>query len=89
MDPDSLPPRDAEAAGMPWLPRLIEKARGRLRGELDPDVTYPCPLDRQFLKEHDIHPAELLNKVWDTVDDTEALITWVAQKSKALQRKAL
>ena len=89
VDPDSLPPRDAEAAGMPWLPRLIEKARGRLRGELDPDVTYPCPLDRQFLKEHDIHPAELLNKVWDTVDDTEALITWVAQKSKALQRKAL
>ncbi len=44
VDPDSLPARDAEAAGIPWLPRLIEKARGRLRGELHPDVTYPCPL---------------------------------------------
>ncbi len=89
VDPDSLPARDAEAAGIPWLPRLIEKARGRLRGELHPNVSYPCPLDRQFLKEHDIHPAELLNKVWETDDDREALITWVTQKSKALQPKAL
>jgi len=82
-DPDSLPARDSEVAGIPWLPRLIEKARGRLRGELHPDVSYPCPLDRQFLKEHDIHPAELLNKVWETGDNREELVTWVVQKSKA------
>ncbi len=81
--PDSLPARDAEAAGIPWLPRLIEKARGRLRGELHPDVTYPCPLDRQFLKEHDIHPAEVLNKIWETEDDPERLVDWFVKRSKA------
>ncbi len=83
VDPDSLPARDAEVAGIPWLPRLIEKARGRLRGELHPDVTYPCALDRQFLKEHDIHPAEVLNKIWETEDDPERLVDWFVKRSKA------
>ena len=84
VDPDLLPDRDAVAAGIPWLPRLIEKARGRLRGELHPDVSYPCPLDRQFLKEHDIHPAEMLSKVWETESDGQALIDWFEQRSKQL-----
>ena len=82
---DSLPGRDQEAAGIPWLPRLIAKAAGRLRGELHPDVAYPCPLDRQFLREHDIHPVDVLNKVWAADDDREAVIAWITQKSKALQ----
>ena len=82
VNPDLLPPSEAETVGIPWLPRLVEKARAMLRGELHPDVMYPCPLDRQFLKEHDIHPAELLNKIWDTENDPDRLIDWFVLRSK-------
>ncbi len=50
--------------------------------------SYPCPLDRQFLKEHDIHPAEVLNKVWEMESDREALIAWVVQRSIQRSRAA-
>ena len=83
VSPDALPTRDAELAGIPWLPRLLEKARGRLRGELHPDVSFPCPLDRQFLKEHDIHPVEVLSKIWETETEPARLVDWFFKRSKA------
>ncbi len=35
-----LPARDAELGGHRWLPRIIAKARAKLRGELDPEMMY-------------------------------------------------
>ena len=54
---DDLPPRDAEIEGIRWLPRIICKARAKLR-ELHPNIMYACGGDRNFLKQ-DIHPATL------------------------------
>lgn len=37
---DEFPPKDAEVEGIAWLPRLIVKARAKLRGELPTDLMY-------------------------------------------------
>ena len=77
-----FPAPEAEAAGIPWLPRIIEKARAKLRGELPPDIMYSCPADRRFLKRHDIHPAEFLRKVWEMENDRDKLVEWVARRGR-------
>jgi hypothetical protein len=78
-----FPSPEAEVAGIPWLPRIIKKARAKLRGELPPDVMYSCPADRSFLKRHEIHPAEFLRKVWELENDRDKLVEWVARRSPA------
>ena len=85
ISPDSLPGRDEEAAGIPWLPRIIEKARGKLSGELDADIMYGCLADRRFFKEHGISASAFLHNVWEAGDDTLAVIEWVVENST--QRK--
>ncbi len=81
IDPDSLPAKDSEAAGITWLPRIIEKAKAKLHGELDPDTMYGCGGDRHFLRENDIHPAEFLRQVRDNLGNDQAVIDWVAARS--------
>jgi len=76
VDPETYPPKDSEAAGIRWLPRIIGKARAKLRGELDPDTMYSCGGDRKFLKENDIHPAQFLRVVAEHLDDDQAIIDW-------------
>ncbi|MDH5700775.1 MAG: hypothetical protein OEZ41_12545, partial [Nitrospirota bacterium] len=41
-----LPSRHDSLAGLEWFPRIIEKARAKLRGELPPDLMYGCGGDR-------------------------------------------
>lgn len=77
IDPATLPAKDAEADGIVWLPRIIAKARAKLRGELDPNTMYSCPGDRKFLQRHDIHPAQFLKVVADHFEDDQAIIDWV------------
>jgi hypothetical protein len=36
--------------GVPWLPRITDKARAHLRGNIG-DYIYPCPADKRFLEE--------------------------------------
>lgn len=79
---DDLPARDAELGGYEWLPRIIMKARGKLRGELDPDIMYSCGGDRAFLKRHDFHPAEFLRVVWASGDDDAKVLEWVQRRAK-------
>lgn len=78
---DSYTPKDAEVEGIRWLPRIIEKAKAKLHGELDDDTMYCCGGDRAFLKEHDIHPAEFLRVVAEHEHDERAIIDWVKQRS--------
>jgi hypothetical protein len=83
LDPASLPDREANVAGITWLPRLLPKARAKLRGELPPELMYGCGGDRGFFKRHDILPAEFLSLIWRHQDDDQAIIDWVAQRSTA------
>lgn len=79
----SLPAKTEAARGIVWLPRIVPKARAKLRGAMPAELMYGCGGDRQFFKTHDIHPAEFLRLVWAWDEDTEALYDWVARRSKA------
>jgi uncharacterized protein DUF5069 len=46
---DGPAPMDAELAGYPWLPRMIDKARASHAGTLGPYYRYPCPIDAACL----------------------------------------
>ena len=73
----NLPPKDGELEGYRWLPRIIAKARAKLRGELDPDTMYGCGGDRAFLSEQDVHPADFLRAVWAADGDDEKIVEYV------------
>ncbi|MGF1483736.1 MAG: DUF5069 domain-containing protein [Opitutales bacterium] len=81
--PPDLPPKDAATEGITWLPRIIEKAKVKLRGEMDPDLMYGCGGDRNFFRTHDIHPSEFLRVVRESDGDDNQVISWVLQRSKA------
>jgi hypothetical protein len=81
LDEASLPPKSDEIRGIAWLPRLLPKARAKLRGELPPSLMYGCGGDRRFFKEHDILPSEFLALVWRHGNDDAALVDWVIRRS--------
>lgn len=77
---DEIPTFGDSLEGLPYLPRILAKARAKLRGELDPDLMFGCGGDRNFLKKHgDIHPADFLRQVWAAGDDDRKLAAWVAK----------
>lgn len=78
----SLPAKTAEMGGFVWLPRIIAKARAKLRGEMDPDIMFGCGGDRAFLSRHDIHPADFLRAVWAAGDDDKKILTYVKSGGK-------
>jgi len=82
LDPITLPSMNSEAEGIRWLPRIIAKAKAKLRGELHPDIMYSCGGDRHFLKTSDIHPAEFLRVVWENEDNDQATIDWLVRRVK-------
>lgn len=73
----TLPAKKAAVEGIEWLPRIIEKARIKLRGEMDPDLMFDCGGDRHFLAKFDIHPADFLRHVWAAEDDTQKIIDYL------------
>lgn len=80
----TLPAKTDQVEGIEWLPRLIEKARIKLRGEMEPDLMYGCGGDRRFFKEHGIHPADFLRMAWAAGDNAQLLVDYV----KAARRGA-
>lgn len=78
---DLFPPREASLAGLEWFPRIIEKARAKLRGELPVDLMYSCGADRRFLKKVNIDPDEFLQRVWEAGDDVDHILKFVADRS--------
>ncbi len=77
LDMAALPPKDAELDGIPWLPRLIEKAEAKLRGEMPADLMYDCGGDRQFFKKHGRHPADFLRVTWAAQGDARKILRYV------------
>ncbi len=78
----SLPAKTAELGGYVWLPRIIAKARAKLRGELDPDTMYCCGGDRRFLRGQDIAPSDFLRAVWAAGDDDGKILEYVKSRGK-------
>ena len=78
-----LPAKTAKVDGIAWLPRLIAKARIKLRGELNPDLMYGCAGDRPFLRRHNMSLPQFLQLVRDKGDDDRAIIDAV-KKAAAL-----
>ena len=81
IDMDKLPPKSAELGGIEWLPRIIEKARAKLRGEMPPELMYDCGGDRAFLREHGIHAADFLREAWAAGDDTQRILDFVRKSA--------
>ena len=71
---EELPPKDAAVAGLVWLPRIIPKARAKLRGEMPVELMYGCGGDRNFLKSVQVHPADFLRHVWAAGEDDRKII---------------
>jgi hypothetical protein len=81
LDPASLPAKTATLLGMTWLPRLIPKARAKLRGELPASMMFCCGGDREFFKKHAITAAEFLSIVGTHETDDSAVATEIVRRS--------
>jgi hypothetical protein len=73
-----IPTFGDELEGIAYLPRILAKARAKLRGELDPDLMYGCGGDRAFLRRNgDRHLADFLRQVWAAGDDDARVAAWL------------
>lgn len=79
-----LPAKTDSVENIEWLPRIIPKAIGKLKGELPDETMYCCGGDRGFLRTHDIHPAEFLRVVWKNMDNHQAIIDFVKFRSQVV-----
>ena len=82
MDESEFPARSAAVAGLEWFPRIIEKARAKLRGELPKDLMYSCGGDRRFLNKIKVSPVEFLETVREAGDNDDHIIKFVTDRSK-------
>ena len=83
----TLPSGYAKLGGYRWLPRIIAKARAKLRGELAPDIMFGCGADRPFLRSVNMEPAEFLNTVWNAGSDERLILDAVQKKATSLVRE--
>ncbi len=83
-DPATWPGKTEAVKGIEWLPRILPKARAKLRGELPSSMMYGCGGDRNFFKTHDIHPTEFLNLIWRLDGNDAAIIDWVVRRSSGV-----
>ena len=83
---EDLPAKSSSVNGIEWLPRILPKARGKLRGELPEETMYCCGGDRDFLMTHNIHPAEFLRVVWANMENDDGIIDFVEKRSPVLAR---
>lgn len=82
LDPQTLPAKTDELGGIVWLPRIIQKALGKLKGELPSSVMYGCSGDRRFLKSQDIHASDFLQAVWYFEGNPEKILAWIQQRAQ-------
>lgn len=78
---DDLPPKAAAVDGISWLPRIIVKARLKLRGEMPGDLMYGCGGDRQFLASIRMSLPAFLKLVRDCGSDDRKIIDAVKRSA--------
>ena len=69
-----LPAKIETMEGIPWLPRIIAKARAKMRGELDQNTMYGCGGDRPFLASKGLTLPGFLEIVWKAGDDNQVIL---------------
>jgi len=74
---DDLPAKTDAVDGIEWLPRIIEKARLKLRGEMPADLMYGCGGDRPFLRRMKMTLPEFLKLVWESGPDDRRIVNAV------------
>lgn len=75
---EDLPTFGDTLADIPYFPRIVTKARAKLKGELDPDIMFGCGGDRKFLRDHgNIPMADFLRNVWAAGTDDLKIIDYV------------
>ena len=75
---ESLPAKDDKSVGnMPWLARVIKKAEAKLRGEMPAELMFDCAGDRNFFREHQLHPADFLRHVWAANGDANKVLAYL------------
>ena len=82
----ALPLKTDAVDGIAWLPRLIVKARLKLRGELSPDTMYGCGGDRPFLRRMGLTLPGFLELVRDSGDDDLAFVEAVKRSRDGATR---
>ena len=82
----ALPLKSDAVDGIAWLPRLIVKARLKLRGEMPPDLMYGCGGDRPFLRRMGLTLPGFLERVRDSGDDDLAIVEAVKGSRDAATR---
>lgn len=80
VDMDALPAKTDAVDGIEWLPRIIEKARAKLRGEMPADLMYGCGGDRPFLRGVNVELAEFLRLVWLCGEDNRRIVEYVKNR---------
>jgi hypothetical protein len=78
---DDLPAKTDAVDGIEWLPRIIEKARIKLRGEMPPDLMYGCGGDRPFLRRMQMTLPDFLKLVWESGSDDRLIIDAVKRSA--------
>ena len=69
-----LPAKTDAVEGIAWLPRLIVKARLKLRCEMPSDLMYGCGGDRAFFRQVTLSPAGFLELVREAGADDRRII---------------
>lgn len=81
---NEAPAKADKLEGVRYFPRILAKARAKLRGELDADLMFGCGGDRAFFAEHgDLHPADFLRHVWAAGDNDQQVLDYVRSQSPA------
>lgn len=72
---DSFPAGAVTLGAFRWLPRIIAKARAKLRGELPSELMYGCGANRRFLRSVGLSPADFLRLVWEVGDNDDKILS--------------
>jgi hypothetical protein len=86
LDSQTLPGKTDLLEGIVWLPRVIKKAKAKLRGQLPADTMFCCGGDRAFFANNDIHPAEFLRIIRKSGTDDQLIANWVLERINSSQK---
>jgi hypothetical protein len=84
--PETFPAGTLALGDFRWLPRIIAKARAKLKGELPSEIMYSCGTDRPFLKKVGIAPEDFLKTVWESGPNDQAILARVEEAAKRVNQ---